>query len=162
MKRETESEEQSFDATDLEYEANEPERPTGVTDDGWLSIYTMTSGQWYGHTLFQTLTSYGFQLDEQQCMSIRVGDSVIRVMRATQPMTFDIDLLAQQTCNGLVWIIDTETTDALQAIVKLRELTANFAMDMRATIVAKDKQELQQDWFDLVSAYIEARQLETV
>lgn len=149
------TEEMEDPAKALGYEDVAPQRPTGISSDGWLAVYTMAIEPWYGHALFQTLSSYGFTTDEQQCLSYNTeqGDT-LRVMKATEPMTFNMDLLAQQKVDGLVWLMDVQSENASETLDKLRELTTAFVLDMNAKIVSKDKEPLEQEWFDSLSLYL--------
>ena len=157
------AEEQQDPAKALGYDEVVYSRPAGITEDGWLSVYTMAVEPWYGHTLFQTLSSYGFETDAQQCLSLQTeqGD-ILRVMKATEPMTFNMDLLAQQKVDGLVWLMDAQSENAFTTLEKLRELTSAFMVDMNAKIVNKEKEPLEQEWFDAVMMYLSAKQAEQV
>ena len=66
----------------LNYSESSTAVPQGLTDDGWLRFYTVNTQHWFGHDLFQTLTSLGLQLDSNQCLVCpQNGKAAFRIIK---------------------------------------------------------------------------------
>ncbi len=127
----------------------------GLTEDGWLQVYTTTESKWFGHELFQTLTSMGCMLDEQQCLVYSIeGRRLFKIIKATDPVTFDTDTLGQEMLTGVVWLFDCEQEDAVEAFKVMKETCQQFMQEMNAQLVNQQKQVLPRTWFSQVEAYL--------
>ena len=155
-----EQDQQDDPLVSLNYDQFVGEKPDGITEDGWLRFYTVTSGEWFGHELFQTLTSLGCTLDSQQCLVYKKnGRALFKIIKTSEPVTFDLDDLGKERLDGLAWFFDTEQESSAQMFAVMREVCSAFTQEMGGALVNQQKDLLSDQWFDSVCTYLAEKEV---
>ncbi|MAV28332.1 MAG: hypothetical protein CMF43_00820 [Legionellales bacterium] len=126
---------------------NQPRKPETDTIDPIIIMYlTPQTGQNFkGYELLQALSNYGVYLSEKKHFQRFAdddgsGELWFHVASMTHPGTFEMDEPGKLTCNGLVFILETDKVRQLgQAYETMLETASALAGDLQGQLL-NDKQ----------------------
>ena len=150
---------------------NKRRKPNNDRIDPLIIMYlTPTTGQNFkGYELLQALSNYGVHLSEKKhfqrfAQDDGGGDLWFHVASMTHPGTFEMDEPGKLTCNGLVFILETDKVQQLgQAYESMLETASALAHDLQGQLLNEKQAPLDENVIRKNKYYIAKHQVaETV